>query len=221
MIEMKNKKLPNVIPVFPLSKVVMFPHTILPLNIFEKRYLQMVNDSIAGNRFIGMVQPRRNKKIKELDKNPLDIYSVGCLGKITSFSEIKDGRIIIALSGISRFKIEKEIINKKLYREFSVYYEEFENDLKVSKKINEKINIQDLYYKVKVFFSKKGLLFNWKELEKLELNELIDTISMIAPFTMEEKQSLLEANDLKIKLNVLDDILSIYYFDKFENKTIQ
>ena len=221
MIEMKNKKLPNVIPVFPLSKVVMFPHTILPLNIFEKRYLQMVNDSIAGNRFIGMVQPRRNKKIKELDKNPLDIYSVGCLGKITSFSEIKDGRIIIALSGISRFKIEKEIINKKLYREFSVYYEEFENDLKVSKKINEKINIQDLYYKVKVFFSKKGLLFNWKELEKLELNELIDTISMIAPFTMEEKQSLLEANDLKIKFNVLDDILSIYYFDKFENKTIQ
>ena len=221
MIEMKNKKLPNVIPVFPLSKVVMFPHTILPLNIFEKRYLQMVNDSIAGNRFNGMVQPRRNKKIKELDKNPLDIYSVGCLGKITSFSEIKDGRIIIALSGISRFKIEKEIINKKLYREFSVYYEEFENDLKVSKKINEKINIQDLYYKVKVFFSKKGLLFNWKELEKLELNELIDTISMIAPFTMEEKQSLLEANDLKIKLNVLDDILSIYYFDKFENKTIQ
>ena len=221
MIEMKNKKLPNVIPVFPLSKVVMFPHTILPLNIFEKRYLQMVNDSIAGNRFIGMVQPRRNKKIKELDKNPLDIYSVGCLGKITSFSEIKDGRIIIALSGISRFKIEKEIINKKLYREFSVYYEEFENDLKVSKKINEKINIQDLYYKVKVFFSKKGLLFNWKELEKLELNELIDTISMIAPFTMEEKQSLLEANDLKIKLDVLDDILSIYYFDKFENKTMQ
>ena len=129
---MNIENLPKKISIFPLSNVIFFPKTVLPLNIFEKRYLEMVNDSIKKDRYFGIVQPKYNlKKIKSKASNANDVssksnlFSVGCLGKIINFSETDDGRFIINLSGIIRFKIEKEVKNEKLYREAIVDYINF------------------------------------------------------------------------------------------------
>ena len=124
---MKKEDLPNEILVFPLSNAIFFPRTILPLNIFEDRYLQLVNDCMKGNRMFGMVQPRNSKGMTP------EVYSVGCLGKIISFNETTDNRFIITLLGLTRFRIKKEIQKKKLYRSFEVDYSEFLDDLEIKK----------------------------------------------------------------------------------------
>ena len=124
---MKKENLPNKISVFPLSSAIFFPRTVLPLNIFEKRYIQLVEDSMKGSRIFGMVQPKTKIGITP------EVYDVGCLGKITSFNETNDGRFIITLSGLIRFKIRKELERKKLYRNFEVDYSDFLNDLEIKK----------------------------------------------------------------------------------------
>ena len=149
------KSYPSIIPVFPLSGVIYFPKTNLPLNIFEQRYLDLVNDCYNKNKLMGMVQSKRESDL---------VYSVGCLGKIVDYQKSKDGRILINLNGITRFKILKEEPNNKLYREFKVNYENFEDDL-IEKK--EEINSLYLMEKTKIFFKRSGLLLNWKEFEKL------------------------------------------------------
>ena len=127
---MDFNKLPKKIPVFPLSNFIMFPGTTVPLNIFEPRYLQMVNDSMKNHRMIGMIQPKKSGDLK----NP-DLYEIGCIGKITSFNETEDGRILIILDGICRFRIDSEVKSEKLYRECEVQYNSFLND--ISKKNND------------------------------------------------------------------------------------
>ena len=124
---MKKENLPNKISVFPLSNAIFFPRTILPLNIFEDRYLQLVDDCMKGNRMFGMVQPRNSTGMAP------KVYSVGCLGKIISFNETTDKRFIITLLGLTRFTIKKELENEKLYRSFEVDYSEFLNDLENKK----------------------------------------------------------------------------------------
>ena len=116
--------LPNIIPVFPLSNFIFFPNTSAPLNIFEPRYIQMIDESIKSNRMIGMIQPKgiSNPKKPEL-------FKVGCLGKISSFNETDDGRYVVVLNGITRFNIVEEINNEKLFREFKINYKGFENDI--------------------------------------------------------------------------------------------
>ena len=131
----KIEELPNNIPVFPLSNFIIFPDTIVPLNIFEPRYIQMVDDCMNGNKLIGMIQP------KNLKKNVPELYNIGCAGKITSFSETDDGRYLIILNGVSRFKIIKELKSDKLYRKCEVNFHEFNCDL--SEKKNE-IKFSDL-----------------------------------------------------------------------------
>ena len=145
------KKLPTQIPIFPLSGVIYFPKTNLPLNIFEQRYLDLVNDTLKKDKLIGMIQSK--KKAEEL-------YQVGCLGKINDFQKSKDGRILINLMGLTRFEILEEEENSKLYREFKVNYKKFSLDLKPT---IEEINIEPLMEKTKIFFKKNGLLLNWKE----------------------------------------------------------
>ena len=115
-----KSKLPNIIPIFPLSGVIFFPKTNLPLNIFEPRYLNLVSDCIKTNQYMGMIQSK---------KNASDVYSVGCLGKITEYKKTKDGRMLVNLSGVSRFEIKLEINNNKIYREFEVTYDKFSQDL--------------------------------------------------------------------------------------------
>ena len=204
------KKFPDVIPVFPLSGVIYFPKTNLPLNIFEQRYLDLVNDAYKKDKLMGMVQFKKEGNI---------VYNVGCLGKISDYQESKDGRILINLTGLSRFRILKEIVSKKLYREFQVEYKDFVIDVEEEE---SKINAISLVEKAKTFFKKNGLLLNWKEFEKLDQMQRINTLAMIAPITNEEKQKLIEAIDLKDKLNALESIISFYLYETgLNNQTIQ
>ena len=211
MLKVTKKNLPNEIPIFPLSGVIYFPKTNLPLNIFEQRYLDLVNDAYSKDKFMGMVQ-----SIKESDT----VYDVGCLGKISDYQKSKDGRILINLTGVSRFKILKEIKNEKLYRVFQVDYKSFVADIENNN--NNKINLEDLMEKAKIFFKKNGLLLNWVEFEKLDQTQKINTLAMIAPITNEEKQKLLETVSLESKVGTLKNIINFYLHEtNLNNQTIQ
>ena len=204
------KKFPDSIPVFPLSGVIYFPKTNLPLNIFEQRYLNLVNDAYNKDKLMGMVQSKQESG---------SVYQVGCLGKISDYQKSKDGRILINLTGISRFKILKEISNKKLYREFRVDYEDFNQDDNESRNL---IDTRSLMTNAKNFFKRNGLLLNWKEFEKLDQPQQINTLAMIAPITNEEKQKLLESISLKNKVETLESIMSFYLHEtNFNNQTVQ
>ena len=204
------KNLPRTIPVFPLSGVIYFPKTNLPLNIFEKRYLDLVNDTYNKDKLMGMVQSQKRGD---------EVYKVGCLGKISDLQKSKDGRILINLTGITRFEILQEVKNNKRYREFKVNYKNFEIDLK---SVAEKQSSEILMDKAKIFFKKNGLLLNWKEFEKLNEMQKIDTLSMISPIPNEEKQKLLEAFSINDKIKTLEDIISFYLHEvDFNNQTIQ
>ena len=213
---MNIDKLPDNIPIFPLSNFIMFPGTTVPLNIFEPRYLQMVNDTMKTHRIIGMIQPKKTGKLKKPD-----LFKIGCIGKITSFNETEDGRILIILNGICRFKIISELENEKLYRECSVEYDSFSND--ISKKSNE-VNFSDLSLiieNMKKFFKKQGYIVNLKDLEKKDLAKTLNDLSMASPFSLEEKQILLESLDVNIRKEKMEQILNNYIKDEFENTTIQ
>ena len=204
---------PKQIPVFPLSGVIYFPKTNLPLNIFERRYLDLVNDCIKKDKLMGMVQSKKDGD---------EVYKIGCLGKISDFYKSEDNRILINLTGVIRFEIEKEILNKKLYREFEVSYEKFNLDTKKTDKPIEKQEINLLFDKTKNLFKKRGLILNWKEFEKLDQVQQINTISMIAPISNEEKQKLLEAISIGNKTKTLLEILEFYlYNNSSEKMTIQ
>ena len=212
---MKEKEnLPKKISVFPLSNFIIFPNTSVPLIIFETRYIEMINDSMKTNRIIGMVQPKNKNKIPEL-------YSIGCAGRITSFNETNDGRYLIVIKGLSRFKIIKEINSNRLYRECEVSFNEYDQDM--MKDFNEiKFSDLELIFKnLKSFFKKKGYLINWKDLEKQSLDQTINTLAMASPFSLAEKQILLETIDINNRKTELQKILNTYIVDHFNNKTIQ
>ena len=201
---------PDIIPIFPLSGVIYFPKTNLPLNIFEQRYLNLVNDAFEKNKLMGMIQ---------LQKENNSVYKIGCLGKISDYQKSKDGRVLINLTGITRFEIVKEIKNDKLYREFKVNYKLFEED--TSQK-DKKINTQHIIEKAKTFFKKSGLLLNWKEFSKLDQQQIVNTLAMICPVTNEEKQKILEAVMLDEKVKTLESIINFYMHEvDFNNQTIQ
>ena len=209
-----NNKFPKLIPIFPLSGVIYFPKTNLPLNIFEPRYLDLVNDSYYNNKLMGMVQEKKNSN---------EVYRIGCLGKISDLHETGDGRVIINLVGVTRFEIIKEIDNKKRYREFEVSYDNFDVDLvSHDETLIEREKLKLFKDKAKVFFKKNGLLLNWKEFEKLNYYQKINTIAMIAPVSNEEKQKLLETITLEEKTKTMLDIIKFYsYQNNKDKKTIQ
>jgi uncharacterized protein len=201
---------PNIIPVFPLSGVIYFPQTNLPLNIFEQRYLNLVNDAYNKDKLMGMVQSKREGS---------SVYKVGCLGKISDYKKNKDGRVLINLTGITRFKILDEKMNDKLYREFKVNYKSFEYDLI---KKTEEISSFNLIEKAKTFFKRSGLILNWKEFDKIDESQKINTLAMISPVANEEKQKILEAVTLKEKVETLESIIDFYLHEvNFKNQTIQ
>ncbi len=210
-----KKKFPSKIPIFPLSGVIYFPKTNLPLNIFEKRYLDLVNDTYKKDKLMGMIQSKKNVK---------DLYEVGCLGKISDFVKNKDGRILINLTGVTRFKIVKEVDNSKLYREFEVEYNKFDNDI-IETEINlekDKIELSPFFEKVKIFFKKNGLLLNWKEFNKLSFEQQINTLAMISPISNEEKQKLLETIGIDKIRETLSKIIEFYIYKKDSNNmTVQ
>ena len=214
---MKKKidHLPNKIPVFPLSNFIIFPRTTVPLNIFEPRYIDMVDDAMKSNRIIGMLQPKKS------NQNTPILYNIGCAGKITSFNETSDGRYLIVLVGISRFKIIEELENHKLYRECSISFNDFHYDLEENKEEIKFSDLELIFKELKSLFAKEGYIINWKELEKQSLGQTINTLAMASPFSLEEKQILLETIDLNERKEKLEKILSTYTVDNFNNKTLQ
>jgi len=212
---MKKSDLPNEIAIFPLSNAIFFPRTVLPLNIFEERYIQLVNDCMKDQRLFGMIQPRVKTH------KALDVYQVGCLGKIISFNETSDKRFIINLSGIIRFKIEKELNTKKLYRKFNVNYTDFAQDLEIENNNVKNYNINNFLEKIKIFFKKINYSVEFDELAKLNFDQLISTVCMIAPFAAEEKQKLIETVRIEEKIKILEEIIAFNLIDLQENKTIQ
>ena len=214
---MNKINLPSTIPVFPLSNFIIFPKTTVPLNIFEPRYIEMINDSMKSNKLIGLIQPK-NSTHGQLSSI---LYDIGCLGKITSFKETEDGRYLIELKGIIRFKIIKELESVKQYRQCNVDFKDFEHDLSEKKEDLKFSDLELIFKDFKELFEKKGFIINWKGLEKQNLDETINALAMASPFTMEEKQVLLEANNLNIRKNKIADILSTYTHDVFNNTTLQ
>ena len=212
----KQNKLPSIIPIFPLSNFIIFPNTTVPLNIFEPRYIQMINDSMKSHRMIGMIQPKKSGELKKPD-----LYEVGCIGKITSFNETDDGRYLIIINGVSRFKIEEEIKSENLYRLCKVSYQNYIKDLE--DKIEE-YPIKDLdkiFKDLQNLFEKKGFMVDWSSLKKQNFSNTLNTLSMASPFSLEEKQALLETKDLSTRKLRLEQILKTYTLDDFSNKTLQ
>lgn len=212
----KQNKLPSIVPIFPLSNFIIFPNTTVPLNIFEPRYIQMINDSMKSHRMIGMIQPKKSGELKKPD-----LYEVGCIGKITSFNETDDGRYLIIINGVSRFKIEEEIKSENLYRSCKVSYQNYIKDLE--DKIEE-YPIKDLdkiFKDLQNLFEKKGFMVDWSSLKKQNFSNTLNTLSMASPFSLEEKQALLETKDLSTRKLRLEQILKTYTLDDFSNKTLQ
>ena len=214
---MIEKNLPNQIPIFPLSNFIIFPETTVPLNIFEPRYLQMVDDSMKSHRLIGMIQPKKQTK----DEKP-DLFDVGCVGKITSFNETDDGRYLIIINGLTRFKVLKEIDTEKLYRICNVNFDDYKNDFNKQKEDNLKYSDLNLIFKnLRSLFKKQGYTINLKDLENQRIDKTINSLAMASPFSLEEKQILLETPSLNNRKLKLEEILKTYILDNFSNTTIQ
>ena len=211
--------LPKKIPIFPLSNFIIFPKTTVPLNIFETRYIDMVNDSMKTNKYIGMIQPKISKNLNN-SKSPT-LHNIGCLGKIKSFKETDDGRYLIDLKGIIRFKIEKEMETNKKYREFEVSFDDYLHDLNDEKEELKFSDLEIIFKDLRNLFEKRGFIINWKALEKQSLDETINALAIASPFSLEEKQILLEATNLNTRKTKIAEILSTYTHDLYNNNTLQ
>ena len=214
---MKKKiDLPKKIPVFPLANFIIFPEMTVPLNIFEPRYLEMIKDSMNGTKMIGLIQPK-----KIITDSIPELYEIGCMGQITSFDKSDDGKYLISLSGLSRFKIIEEIKNNKLYRECKISFNEFDNDISSKKEKINSSNIKLIFNNLQKLFDKKGYMLNWNEIKKQNLEQIINALSMASPFSLEEKQALLETKSFNLRKNKLEEILRTYSVDNFNNTTLQ
>jgi len=214
---MNKKNLPKILSIFPLSNFIIFPKTTVPLNIFEPRYIDMINDSMSSNKLIGMIQPKNSKENKDIPQ----LYDIGCMGKITSFKKNDNGQFLIELSGIIRFQIVNEIKSNKKYRQCEIEFKDFYEDLD---KQNNNLQFSDLkliFKDLKTLFEKRGFIINWKGLENQSLGETINALAMASPFTLEEKQTLLEAKNLELRKTKISQILTTYSFDNYNNTTIQ
>ena len=206
------EKFPIKIPVFPLRNAIFFPETNLPLNIFEPRYLKMVEKAIKSDGVIGMIQS------KEVDG---EVFKVGCLGKINDHKKTGDGRILINLYGLSRFKIDKEVNNNEPFREFQVNYDFFKNDTN-NKYLVEENTFKKFIENSKKLFEKQGMGLNWRELSKIKKTQQIYTLVMISPFSVSEKQKLLEIPQVNDIAKTFIELTSFaFYEDTTRNNIIQ
>lgn len=211
-----SNNLPTKIPIFPLSNFIVFPDTTVPLNIFEPRYLQMINDTMASNRLIGMIQPKKTGNLKKPD-----LFDVGCVCKVISFNETDDGRYIIIIKGLNRFKKVEEIESTKLYRELNVDYKLYKNDENLKQDNFEFSKIKKIMNELKILFEKRGFQINWKDLEEQNVYQTLSALSMASPFSIVEKQILLETKNLEERKVKFEEILSTYNTDFTNLKTVQ
>jgi len=198
-----QERLPAVIPLFPLSGVLLLPHGSLPLQIFEPRYLAMLEDTSTGDRVIGMIQPADPEDKAE---NPL-LYSVGCVGRITQESEAHDGRRYVTLTGVSRFDLAGELALHEGYRRSNVSYDRFAADL--GPQGQEKIETTPLLDAVEKYFGAHGFSADWDAMRQMPSEALVNLLAMMCPFTPAEKQSLLEAVTLGDRTRVLAALFNL------------
>ena len=209
------KNLPQTMPVFPLESAVMFPNTYLPLNIFEPRYLKMIDYSMSQkNRLIGMIQP---KKSRDKNKN-VDLYNVGCAGRIIKFEETEDSRYLITLKGVSRFNLLSDITNKENFREAKVNWNEFIEDLNQEGSKDSFVSLKKV---LKDFFKLKKMKVNMEIIEACNDYNFVDQITMICPLILEEKQLLLETKSITKRNNLLISIIESYLNEQNISNTIK
>lgn len=194
--DLSHDQLPETIPVFPLTGVLLLPRGKLPLNIFEPRYLNMVQDALASNRLIGMIQPRDGG----MGNHP-PLYDIGCVGRITSFSETEDGRFLITLTGISRFRIAGEVPTTRGYRRIIADWSAFAADLDEDAPCD--LDRARLDGTLRAYFKQQGISANWDSIAQAPLDRLITSLAMICPFDAPEKQALLESPDLNARAKLL------------------
>lgn len=199
-----TEDLPRVIPVFPLGGALLLPRCQLPLNIFEPRYLKMIDDTLRGSRIIGMVQPDGEEAIaasrNSNTKPPLQ--QVGCAGRLTSFAETGDGRVLITLTGIARFRIQNELQTMTPYRQAEVDWEPYAEDLIMGYR-QEEVSRERLLEILKEYLDTHGLQADWRTI-KLSGNEtLVNSLSIVSPYGPREKQALLEAATLEDRNQML------------------
>ncbi len=178
----------------------------------------MINDSMKSNKLVGMIQPKLSKEVND---NTPQLHEIGCMGKIISFRETKDSRFLIELKGLIRFKITNEINTNKKYRECEISFENYYEDLENKKEEIKFSDLELIFKDLKSLFEKRGFIINWKALEKQSLDETINALAMASPFSIEEKQVLLEAKNLNIRKTKIAEILTTYSFDQYNNTTIQ
>lgn len=198
-------ELPQILPIFPLAGALLLPRGRLPLNIFEPRYLAMVRDALAAERMIGMVQPTG----ADSRANVPPVYTVGCLGKITAFSETDDGRFLITLTGVCRFRIGQELARVTPYRKVLANYDEFAADLAPGTPPNDAVNRERLGPALKGYLEMHGLAADWHAIEQAPAETLINALAMICPFAPPEKQALLEAGDVMARADMMVTLLEM------------
>ena len=190
----KIEEIPSKISIFPLNGALLLPRSQLPLNIFEPRYLEMIDNSISSDRLIGMIQTQ--------ESNENQLYSIGCLGKITSFTELSDSRFIITLNGICRYKVTQELDTLTPYRQVKVSYEDFENDL-IPGFNQDKANRDKLLDILKRYLEKNNLQIDWEAVKGSPTETLVNSLCSLSPYSAEEKQALLEAEDIQKRNELL------------------
>ncbi|MEQ9146141.1 MAG: LON peptidase substrate-binding domain-containing protein [Parvibaculaceae bacterium] len=198
----KASDLPARIPVFPLTGALLLPRAQLPLNIFEPRYLQMVDDALAGDRLIGMIQPREVASSSGAPDGEPPLYDVGCAGRITSFMETDDGRYLITLTGICRFRVSEELEAVTPYRQCFVDMQEFEADLRAGDG-EEDVSRDRLLEVLKTYLETNGLKADWNAIRNASNENLVNSLSVISPYGPSEKQALLEAKTLEDRNQML------------------
>jgi Lon protease-like protein len=202
----RYEDLPEILPIFPLSGVILLPNGRLPLNIFEPRYLSMILDSLASGRMIGMIQPQ--EKNNESQKEIMSLYETGCVGRIISFDEVEDDRLLIALVGVCRFQVKSEIEGRHGYRRIIPDYQKFKQDMNPKDHLLH-FDRAKLFSVLKVYANTLDLNFNWDAIEKAESHELLVSLSMICPFEAREKQAILECDTLTQRAEVLIALLEM------------
>lgn len=207
------ENLPEILPIFPLSGVLLLPGGRLPLNVFEPRYLAMARDAIASDRLIGMVQPVEEPEDGAESPPPhkaaASVYEVGCAGRITAFSETEDGRLLITLSGLARFRVVEELELKEGYRRVRADWSRWREDLQAAEITTGGIDRPRLLQALRGYFANTGLSGDWDAIEETPDERLITSLAMICPFEPSEKQALLEANDLSERARTMTAIMEM------------
>ena len=199
--------LPDAIAVFPLPGALLLPRGQMPLNIFEPRYLAMVEDALrSSHRIIGMIQP--DPAHPGADANKPNLFKIGCVGRITQFAESGDGRYLIQLTGIARFRIEEELPVSTLYRQCRVSYQPFVDDF-VARKGEEQVDRKELLRALTAFLKANDLKADWEGIENAPNEALVNALAMMSPYDVAEKQAMLEAPDLKTRAEILVAVTEI------------